>query len=139
MQLTEQQIKILQTHLAKTPAAFAYVFGSAALGTMDSQSDIDIAIGFSETDKHDTILDALLEPLASELNIVPEKLDIKNFGQLPLTLRFRIIRDGKLIYLKDIASHRLQAVRAMREYDDEKSFFDLVNRKFFNRYAEKNI
>jgi predicted nucleotidyltransferase len=143
MQITDSQIEVLQKYLANTPAAFAYVFGSAVSGTGDKESDIDVAVGFSQqpgqADKEDAILDAIVEPVASALGVVPEKLDIKNFSQLPLSLRFRVVRDGKLIYLKDIASQRSQAVRAMREYDDEKPFFDLANKAFFNRYAVKNI
>ena len=143
MKITDSQIEVLQKHLANTPAAFAYVFGSAVSGTRDAESDIDIAVGFNhnpeQADKQEAVLDSLVELLAAVFGVVPEKLDIKNFGQLPLSLRFRVVRDGKLIYLKDIASQRVQAVRAMREYDDEKPFFDLANKTFFNRYATKNI
>lgn len=144
MQTTERQLAgALQTYLANTPAAFAYVFGSAASATTSRESDIDLAVGFGEkfsaTAKQEAVLDALVEPMASALGVAPEQVDIKIFGQLPVALRFRVIRDGKLVYLKDIASHRLQAVRAMREYDDEKPFFDMANKAFFRRHAAKNI
>ncbi len=139
----EQLEKVLQTYLSDTPAAFAYVFGSVVSGFADNESDIDMAIGFGENfsnaTKQENILDALVEPLAHALGIADKKIDIKIFGQLPVALRFRIIRDGKLIYLKDITSHRLQAVRAIRDYDDEKPFFDVANKSFFKKYATKNV
>lgn len=144
MQTEEKQLsKVLQTYLSATPIAFAYVFGSTVSGFADSESDIDIAVGFGENfskiAEQDFAVDALVEPIALSLGVAVEKIDIKIFGQLPVALRFRIIRDGKLIYLKDIASHRLQAVRTMRDYDDEKSFFETANKIFFNHYSAKNI
>jgi predicted nucleotidyltransferase len=119
------------------------VFGSVAAGAPHGESDIDIAVGFSgdfsDLEKQDACLDSLVEPIASAVNVAAEKIDIKNFVQLPLSVRFRVIRNGKLVYLKDVPAQRARAVQTMGEYDDEKPFFDMANRAFFQHYVTKNV
>ncbi len=136
----EQLKEIIQNYLADKPAAFVYVFGSVAKGLADRNSDIDIAVGFSkEMDYNDALLDNLAGEIATKLQIPLEKVDIKVFSQLPLSLRFRVIRDGILVYIKDIRTHRLQTIRTMQAYEDEKPFFDRVNQAFFKHYASKTL
>ncbi len=143
MQIDFEKLKQLaQELLVKKPVAFAYVFGSVVSGNTDSQSDLDIALGFAQgvdAEKKDLILYELQSYIARKMNISDAKIDLKIFDQMPLTLRFRVVQSGKLIFLKDILAHRVQAVNAIKMYHDEKPFFDMANKAFFARYALEKV
>lgn len=133
---------LLRTYLAKKPVSFIYLFGSVAKGTADSMSDLDLAVAFQKNfsnKKEDSIIDEIASFLATELHIPFEKIDIKIFSELPLRIRFRVIRDGQLVYLKDIAHQREEVIATMKLYHDEKPFFDLAQKAFLKRYAKKQL
>lgn len=122
--------------LSKYPVAFAYIFGSLATGRLHKDSDMDIALGFSQAVSDDVFYNIFNE-LNNQLGIPSEKLDLKNFSELPLAVRFRVIRDGKLIYLNDEATHRDMAVKTVDYYHDEEPFFQYAMNEFFKNAASK--
>jgi len=126
--------------LENFPVAFAYVYGSAAKGEAHPESDLDLAIEFSaETADQDNLLyDKLLPAVSRALKLPTEKIDLKIFHGLPLSVRFRVIKNGRLIYLKEkeVFRHRRLAVATLAQYHDEVEFFDQAARAFFKRKAE---
>ena len=68
--------------LGKYPVAFAYVFGSVVKGRTHKESDIDIALGYSEPVSEKTF-DELYVAISQDLTLRLE-LDLKNFAELPL-------------------------------------------------------
>ena len=130
-----------EKYLANKPVGFVCAFGSRVLGTNHSESDLDIAVGFSderiaEKEKLE-IIDGLGSELSNALKLPFEKIDIKIFEQLPLALRFRIIQQGKTVFVKDLGDYRSKAVKTVAMYQDERPFFDIANKKFFERNALK--
>lgn len=120
------------------PVSFAYLYGSRAKGTVHPESDIDIAVGFSETDESpEELLLEILARINKNLPIPTEKLDVQNFTSLPLTLRFRIVREGQLIYLADVATHRQLVLKTVSCYHDEKRFFQQATDAFLKRAANR--
>jgi predicted nucleotidyltransferase len=125
---------VLSRELPKYPVAFAYVFGSAATGHADTESDLDIALGFSGPVPED-IFYKIFNILAGGFGVAAEKLDLKNFAELPLAVRFRVIRDGLLVYVKDQKKHREAAVRTLDFYHDNYPVMKKFNRLFFKHAA----
>lgn len=130
-----------EKYLANKPVGFVVVFGSQVTGKADSQSDLDIAVGFPNKNLTDeeklNIIDGYSLELSSALKMPFEKIDIKIFEELPLTLRFRIIQQGETIFVKDLLDYRTKAVRTVAMYHDEKPFFDLATKAFFEKNAIK--
>lgn len=86
------------------------LFGSVARGQAREISDIDICIitgkGVPEAVRMDL------------LSYGSEKIDVSIFEDLPITIRFRVIREGKLLFCRNkVALHALMA-DTVREYLD---------------------
>lgn len=90
------------------------LFGSVARGCARPFSDVDLAI---VTEK--TIPDAVRMDL---LSYGSETIDVSIFADLPLPIRFRVIRDGKILFVKDpLTLHRMKTA-TVREYLDYEPF-----------------
>ncbi|OPX18304.1 hypothetical protein BXT86_01810 [candidate division WOR-3 bacterium 4484_100] len=88
---------------SRYPIIAVYLFGSYARGEQGPESDYDFGIllnpqvGPSEyADIKFSILKDLVRTLKAPVDAV-----IMNYQGVPLTLKFRIIRDGKIVYEKD--------------------------------------
>lgn len=134
-----QTIKMtLKKILVKYPVAFAYVFGSTARGATHKDSDLDIAIGFTQKIDDDKFLE-IISKLHQQLPVSMEKLDIKNFSELPLLIRFRIIQAGKLVFLTAPAVHRQIALQTADFYHDQYPIMKKFNNLFLQRLANEQI
>jgi predicted nucleotidyltransferase len=86
-----------------------YLFGSYARGREKPFSDIDICV---IADKH-----ANKDEILSHSS---KKIDISVFHDLPLGMRFRVIKEGKLLFSRDeLKLHRI-IVATIRSYLDFK-------------------
>jgi hypothetical protein len=86
------------------------LFGSAARGQMRSTSDIDLCI---VTQKNMPASDRW-----ELLSYGSRGIDVSLFWDLPITIRFRIIREGNVLFCRDdLALHRIKA-DTVREYLD---------------------
>ena len=86
------------------------LFGSVARGEAREYSDIDLTIitrtGISEPEEHYL------------LSYGSQKVDVSLFFALPITIRFRVIREGKVLFCKDpLQLHRIK-VKTVQEYLD---------------------
>ena len=129
--------KSLTRALYDQPVSFAYVYGSRLTGKIHQDSDLDIALVFSgvdETNDEELLLEAL-KAINKELAVPTEKLDVQNFKRLPLTVKFRVIRDGLPLYIKDLKIHRELISKTLSEYYDEKPFFQEATKAFLKRSA----
>lgn len=115
-------------------------FGSAARGQISKNSDLDIAISFSDDDELDgnKPLYEVLAPLEAELAkifTVPGiegmlKIDLVLIDRAPPLLKYNIAQKGELFYEAEPGLYADFAVRAMKEHNDARKFY---------RFAEKNI
>lgn len=71
------------------------LFGSRARDEADESSDIDVCV--VEDPGTDLTLDEKLE-VSSE---IPEKIDISFFHDMPINIRARVLREGKILYTRD--------------------------------------
>lgn len=111
---------------AEPKISFALLFGSAARGTSHPASDLDVAIGVGEG----TRLTAWeLGDLLSRLeSVTSRKVDLVVLEEAPVTLAYRVFRDGQLLFERD---HRLLARRkaeAILAYLDFRPLEELCER-----------
>lgn len=106
-----QQIAPLIRELFLKEEVIALVlFGSVARGQARSISDIDLCIitarDLPQSDRWDL------------LSYGSQKIDVNLFWDLPVIIRFRIIREGRVMFCKDaLLFHRIKA-ETVREYID---------------------
>jgi predicted nucleotidyltransferase len=86
------------------------LFGSVAHGHARADSDIDLCIitieGITESE------------CMNLLSYGSKRADVSLFFALPLTIRFRVIKEGKIVFSKDpLALHRIKS-DTVREYLD---------------------
>lgn len=67
-----------------------YLFGSRVSGKARPYSDIDLCVITDKTAKRESIL-----------SYSSDKIDTSVFWDLPLNIRFRVIKEGKPLYVKD--------------------------------------
>ena len=85
---------------AQAGVAAAYLFGSMATGAAGRDSDVDIAVLFTETPPH--TLDSARFALASQLEAaVGVPVDLVIVNDAPVDLRIRVLRQGRLLVDRD--------------------------------------
>lgn len=99
---------------------FVYLYGSRAEGYFRSNSDFDFAV-YYEGDRRKRY-----DFLVKVLGELSDRFDVKTFQDLPLVLRVKIFRDGKLLYYRDWDKLFKIADETRREYEDFKHRLDLI-------------
>lgn len=87
------------------------LFGSEARNEAHSQSDVDICI----------VLDAAVESVSSRTRrayLCDVELDIHIFQEMPLHLRRRALKEGRILFCRDEDALYELAFRTAREYED---------------------
>jgi len=101
---------VLEELRAKESVIAIILFGSVARGEARPISDIDLCL---ITKKEIT------EPEQIDLlSYGSEKIDISLFRDLPPTIRFRVIKEGKTLFCRDHLAHHRIKVDTVREYLD---------------------
>ena len=86
-----------------------YLFGSYARGREKPFSDIDICVIADRDANRDEIL-----------SHSSKKIDISIFHDLPMSMRFRVIKEGKLLFSRDELKLHRTIVATIRSYLDFK-------------------
>jgi hypothetical protein len=117
---------------ADEEVALGYLFGSQAASAAGPLSDVDVGVifraGTNVEIAHGELLDALVRALATD------RVDLVVLDRAAPPLRYRVIRDGKLIHCID------EAIRVRFETDTVMRYLDfkpLRDRAF--RWARKAI
>ncbi|MDI6847819.1 MAG: nucleotidyltransferase domain-containing protein [Candidatus Bathyarchaeia archaeon] len=90
------------------------VFGSHARKESKPFSDVDLCIVL-QPKKFDNLF--MTNKRLEYLDLVPDKYDIQIFQQLPVFIRTRILRDGKLLLNKDYDTMFRIALNTIKEFD----------------------
>ncbi len=106
---TKEIDKIIEPLKKNGDVISIHLFGSYARGMEKPFSDIDICV---IADKH-----ANRDEILSHSS---KKIDLSIFHDLPLSMRFRVLKEGKLLFLRDdLKLHRI-IVATIRSYLDFK-------------------
>lgn len=108
----ETRLKKIAGIIAKNKKVMAvYLFGSYAAGKQTPLSDIDVCViasGIKEKEKKGILSNAYRD------------VDIVLFEDLPFAVRWRVLNEGKAIYVKDKRLVESLKWRAFKDYTDFK-------------------
>lgn len=118
MCLPETLSEVSRSLQARPEVMAAYLFGSHARGTANAMSDIDIGVLVEESlqPEHPYGYDALL--LSELMEVAGDKIDLVVLNTAPTVLKFRVVRDGRLLFEKDKRLTTTFAARTLAEYFD---------------------
>ena len=121
-----------------------YLFGSSIAGRLRIESDIDIAIlpSYRTTDDERLILiskvESIIAKLLGEINIKRE-VNIVNLRDkfLALTLQYRIVTEGLLLYEKDTVERIEFEIGVKSEYFDFRPYINRLRKGKYGDLHEK--
>jgi len=128
--MLRKKINKIKTILEARPeVSAAWLFGSAHTNRMTPESDIDIAVFFSNNPDFDSKIE-LLTSLQDATNF--EKIDLVTLNGVSPVLQFEAVT-GKLLFAKDKSRFAEFVSLVAREYEDELAFAE----KYFNFSVDK--
>src|SRR5580704_4253653 len=108
---------------AGLPVTLVYLFGSHARGTADTESDVDVAVlaapTLSKVQRHDLRLE-LSRTIAGALGMPLERIDVVVLQDVPVLLRYNVIRCGRPIISGGSAARATFEVQTEQSYEDER-------------------
>lgn len=115
--LADRQLERLIARAREDPAVLAVVlFGSAARGEATSASDVDVCLVLDP--------DVAGNPERRRLEyLAGVDLDLQVFQALPLYVRHRVLREGRVLLSKDDDRLYEQAIRTAQAFEDFKPIF----------------
>jgi predicted nucleotidyltransferase len=118
----------LAAAVAEEPAVVAaWVFGSVARGSAGPLSDLDVAIAVAAGSDEEAVCGRVHDRLARRL--ASDRIDLVSFLAASVPLRYRIVRDGRLVACRDPALRQRLTARAVMEYLDFKPTQDEAQRQ----------
>ena len=90
-----------------------FLFGSRARGDEHEASDIDVCLVLKSERQSELRLSEKKHEYLSQFN-----LDVQVFQQLPLFMRHRILRDGRVLFARDEDLLYEKAFRTAQQYED---------------------
>ena len=111
---------------------FAYLYGSAARGTMGEDSDLDIAV-FLENPKQDPLLEA---DISLELEQTLDRgVDVRIINHAPAIFINQVLKEGILLFSRDEPLRINFVVRNINEYLDFLPIINEYDKKRLERYG----
>jgi len=96
-----------------------FLFGSAARGEVGARSDIDVCLVLNE--------DALGDPTDASHKrldyLAAFDLDVRVFQQLPLYVRHRVLKEGRVLFARDEDLLYRLALRTVRQFERFKPIY----------------
>ena len=116
---------------------FAYLFGSLARGTAGPLSDVDIAVFIDPLCTPQTGTFDYRSDLPVELQSLLEKeVDLILLNNASMILKYRVLRDGSLIYCRSEKERQLFHEQTVAQYLDFQPFLKVQSYYLHKRLAE---
>jgi len=106
--------KIVEKARKDTDVLAVILFGSYSRKELKSLSDVDVCIVLQPR-KFDNLF--MTNKRLEYLDLVPDRYDIQIFQQLPVFIRVRILKDGKLLLDKDYNLMFKVALNTIKDFD----------------------
>src|SRR5262249_27820525 len=114
---------VLRATLQTEPAVVAaYVFGSVASGAAGPLSDIDVALLVDGPQERRAVCDRMTDVLARRLHT--SHVDVISLSDAPVPLRYRVVRDGRLVLSRDARLIERFVAETILQYLDFKPLRD---------------
>jgi len=130
----EKLITVLKEILEKEKEIlFAYLYGSYALNFIHSKSDIDIAVYLIPSNINDYIQKEkeLTAALITQLHI--DNVDLRILNTLPFLLKYKVIKEGIPIIIKDEAERVDFETMIMNRFFELKPYLEEYNQMLLLR------
>lgn len=115
----QQNNKKIEKFLEKQGVILSYLFGSMARGEAHKESDVDIAILFSEKINDKKYLKKEGELIIFFSSFFPKReINIVNLNISSPLLRQSVILEGEIIYLKNELIRIFFEMQTLKEYED---------------------
>jgi len=108
---------LLQKVRVDTDVCAVFLFGSVAKGASNSLSDVDVCIVLNDT------LDFLTMSLKKLEYLSLVDYDISLFQQLPLYIRQRVIKEGKVLFCRNEDRLYELVFKTIKEFKDFKPIY----------------
>ena len=116
-----QKENLAQFFASQSEVMLAYLFGSLARGDSHALSDIDIAVLLSGAPDKMQCFDASLKLMAELSRLLhKDEVDVVMLNHVPVALRYRVLRDGVLLFYRDYDRMLDFRLRTVNEYLDFK-------------------
>jgi predicted nucleotidyltransferase len=109
--------RLLQKIRLDTNVCAVFLFGSVAKGVSNSLSDIDICIVLNNR------LDSLAMSHKKLEYLGLADYDVTLFQQLPLYIRHRVIKEGKVLFCRDEGKLYELVIETIKEFEDFKPIY----------------
>ena len=120
MKLKPISLNAVVAELKKRPYVEAVIlFGSQARGTAMQDSDVDIAV----------ITRNATERQKWDITEKTDELDISEFSRLPLIIQFRVIKEGKVLFVRDKKMLHELSMKTISNYLDFEPFIEEFYRR----------
>lgn len=152
MKLITEEIKgkLAKYFSTRGEIKFAYLFGSQAKNNAGKLSDIDIAVYLDQNlDESRTFKKVRDEYKRFDIRLgligetgrllKTDKIDLVILNDIPLSLSYRVVRDGKIIYCKDELKRIRFEARIMSMYFDRKYYYDRHTELSIEAIAKEGI
>jgi predicted nucleotidyltransferase len=125
----------MHSYFAGQPAVvLAYLFGSHARGKPHAHSDIDIAVLHRPELDKDASFDLRLDLIGDLMGLLhTNDVDVIILNRAPLTLAYRVLRDGVNLFARDEEVRILYQATTISHYLDFKPFVDYQDRMILER------
>lgn len=112
---------------------FAYLYGSYALDSVHAGSDIDIAVYLKPASIKDYIKKEteLTASLVTELH--NDNIDLRILNTLPFLLKYKVIKEGMPILIKDEPARVEFETMVMNRYFELRAYLEEYNRMLLLR------
>jgi predicted nucleotidyltransferase len=134
MIIDEKLRKVLQSIGSRYEKIVAFIlFSSRARGDSVEDSDWDIAILTSQSLKEEELEDIVNE-IAKNFGIPVDRVDLVDISQAPNELIYKVLRDGKTLYVKDWNMYRRIVLwEYIRVLDEENGFMQTYFKRLSNK------
>jgi len=118
----------------------AYLFGSYARGQAGPLSDVDVAVLLADGPSSAHCFEMRLEIIGGLMGILHfDDVDVLILNQAPPALRYRVLRDGLLLFCGDEQTRIEFTARTVSEYLDLKPMIERHQRAILERAAKGEL
>jgi len=142
--LAKRMRQVIAPVVASHGVRLVYIFGSAAAGRARPESDLDIGVLLRDDaaptePRAEAVLERLRTPLARAAGVTPDRVDLVCLNFLPVSVAFRVVRDGVRVYESDPCEHARYAGRVASEYQDFRFYEQAYARRAMSEIQEKGF
>ncbi|CCU80975.1 DNA polymerase, beta-like region [Halanaerobium saccharolyticum subsp. saccharolyticum DSM 6643] len=129
----EIENKIRDYFTKRNDISAVYIFGSFNTERFSQNSDLDLAVIYSEGLDKFKRFDLKLELMAALEKLIEIEVDIVDFENVDLKFKHQIL-DGKLIYCSDQSRRVELEKRAILNYIDMRKFYKIYDQHLGKRF-----